>query len=796
MAFSDLCHNSNAFKSIENEADQSEENSMVREIITKILDDTGPTETSNTIPPPEKGINSIPPSLNHYPNNDAGNSFMSSLSPYNYNQNLNLTYNYNDQLGGYNFNSQPQHGFNTNGYVNYPENDVNPLLMDPISETEAVTPEQLNLLRLAAQEIGGAQFTSPNKYDEKFYNFFEPNQRNSLPEPNMFANNFNRPNSLNLDMNFNSNYDTAHYNAQRFPNKFENGYLKDQSQDSTDLLAYLNQLNLSDRVRDDLLQNHNDFKMPMEVNGYQTEDFNKMQEERNKLLFNNRNFQQQPPMKGFNGENGFYLNDMMSPMTDRNMNQNYDFSNPANSNSINFKPNGFHPQNEFLQRRDINQLLPRESFQGNGNVERTNFDNLGRDNAAANLLRQQELARQMSVLIRNRPPPNPLNVDVSFLHENTPFNLGLGALLGPSPPVPPPVLPSPMMDLPILAPFYAMRNIRGAATSSSILHARLDACYEQWRQLERERKRTEARLALAYPGRAVSSSNSIPVPRLPPCPTRVDRLTVDMLREHTKVLTLMGKMETLRASVCVAQNKKPNRPEDGKITVLKRGQDNVPAEKDAGADPATFDPATWRDDVKNLAEIAPHSEVESAMLAWRNAVAGVQAARRRELAPHTAHARYMRSDPILQLADAVKQLCVCARRARCAMWCDLTLTVALAPHSHSHLHGESSPQLTAQASPKAQDNSASTPSNAKPKPQEQKEEKPSTESQPAKSETKQEHDQKQSNKQTEKEKNQRRTQNYRKVNQRNDFYQRNQRYDNRFVHNRHPYHYLAAGPIN
>lgn len=78
-------------------------------------------------------------------------------------------------------------------------------------------------------------------------------------------------------------------------------------------------------------------------------------------------------------------------------------------------------------------------------------------------------------------------------------------------------------------------NSRGTATSSSVLHARLDACYEQWRQLERERKRTEARLALAYPGRAVSSSNSIPVPRLPPCPTRVDRLTVDMLREHTKV---------------------------------------------------------------------------------------------------------------------------------------------------------------------------------------------------------------------------------------------------------------------
>lgn len=67
----------------------------------------------------------------------------------------------------------------------------------------------------------------------------------------------------------------------------------------------------------------------------------------------------------------------------------------------------------------------------------------------------------------------------------------------------------------------------------------------------------------------------------------------------------MGKMETLRASVCVAQNKKPNKPEDGKITVLKRGQENLPMEreKDNGIDPATFDPSTWKDDVKNLAEM-------------------------------------------------------------------------------------------------------------------------------------------------------------------------------------------------
>lgn len=68
----------------------------------------------------------------------------------------------------------------------------------------------------------------------------------------------------------------------------------------------------------------------------------------------------------------------------------------------------------------------------------------------------------------------------------------------------------------------------------------------------------------------------------------------------------MGKMETLRASVCVAQNTKPNKLEDTKITVLKRGQENVSNDKEKDKDemdPASFDPTTWRDDVKNLAEM-------------------------------------------------------------------------------------------------------------------------------------------------------------------------------------------------
>lgn len=313
-----------------------------------------------------------------------------------------------------------QNGFgNTNGFVNYPDNDVSALLgIEPVADTstDTVTPEQLNLLRLAAQEIGGAQFTTPNKFDEKYYNFFEPNQRNSLPETNMFSvTNFNRPTSLNLDMNFNTNYDYT--GQQRYQSNF-----KSQNQDPTEILSYLSQLNLPrDRVRDENLVNNIDFKMPMDLNGHYTNEFNKTGNDEQNKMFYNRNYQQ----KNY-GENNYY--DIMSQMSnDRSpIGQGFDFG-KQNQPASSYKPNGFQ-QNEFMQRRDMNQMVGRDSFQNNGTMaeQRANFDNVSRDNMQqAALMRQnQELARQMNLLMRNRPPPSQLNVDVSFLHENTPFNVG------------------------------------------------------------------------------------------------------------------------------------------------------------------------------------------------------------------------------------------------------------------------------------------------------------------------------------------------------------------------------------
>jgi len=150
---------------------------------------------------------------------------------------------------------------------------------------------------------------------------------------------------------------------------------------------------------------------------------------------------------------------------------------------------------------------------------------------------QDLMSRQVPLVFPGQFPPINFKVPPPHHPPAVPANFHLPSY---SNPLPATIhVPLPYTSTPVTSPYPT------PGSAADIL-LRMDEAQWQFQALETDRKKTEAALAKQNPGKRISSSNTVQVPRLPPGPTRLDKLVVDSMREQVRVVTLTERVERLR----------------------------------------------------------------------------------------------------------------------------------------------------------------------------------------------------------------------------------------------------------